>query len=170
MTNGGTAAGAAATDIRVRVADYAAATDGTISTIGLGSCVAIVLYDGVARVGGLAHVLLPNEDMSRDRSNPAKFPATALPLVLGDMRQLGANLDRVKAKIIGGASMFGNLIPPGGINIGERNIIAVREALADIKVPIVAEDTGSDYGRSVYLFVRDGRVEVRSLRKGSRVL
>ena len=157
-------------DIRVKVADYAVAADGMISTIGLGSCVAIVLYDAIAKVGGLAHVLLPNEAMSRDRSNPAKFPATAVPLLLGEMKRLGANVDRVKAKIVGGASMFGNLMPPGGINIGERNVTAVREVLADTKVPIIAEDTGSDYGRSVFLHVCDGRVEVRSLRKGSRVL
>ena len=157
-------------DIRVRVADYAVTADGTISTIGLGSCVAIVLYDGVARVGGLAHVLLPYESMSRDRSNPAKFPATIVPIMLSDMRQLGARHERIRAKIVGGASMFGNIMPSGGINIGERNVVAVRETLADAKVPIIAEDTGADYGRSVYLFVDDGRVEVRSLRKGSRVL
>lgn len=157
-------------DIRVRVADYAVTTDGTISTIGLGSCVAIVLYDAVARVGGLAHVLLPNEAMSRDRSNPAKFPATIVPIMLGEMCDLGARPERIRAKIAGGASMFGNMMLSSGVNIGERNVIAVREALADVRVPIVGEDTGADYGRSVYLFVDDGRVEVRSLRKGSRVL
>jgi chemotaxis protein CheD len=118
----------------------------------------------------LAHVLLPNESMSRDKSNPAKFPTTAVPLVISEMQRLGARGDRLRAKIVGGASMFGNLIPSGGINIGERNVAAVREVLAARKVPIVAEDTGNDYGRSVYLFVRDGRVEVRSLRKGSHVL
>lgn len=157
-------------EIRVKVADYAVAAGGTISTIGLGSCVAIVLYDATARVGGMAHVLLPNEAMSRDRSNPAKFPSSAVPLLLGEMRLLGAKVERVRAKIVGGASMFGNLIPAGGINIGERNIVAVRGALAEVKVPIVAEDVGSDHGRSVYLFIGDGRVEVRSLKKGSRVL
>jgi len=157
-------------EIRVKVADYAVAATGSISTIGLGSCVAIVLYDAVAHVGGLAHVLLPNESMSRDRSNPAKFPSTAVPLLLDEMRRLGANVARVRARIIGGASMFGNLVPPGGINIGERNVIAVRSVLAEARVPIDAEDTGSDYGRSVFLFIDDGRVEVRSLRKGSRVL
>ncbi|MFI5230290.1 MAG: chemotaxis protein CheD [Gemmatimonadales bacterium] len=157
-------------EIRVKVADYAVASAGMISTIGLGSCVAIVLYDAVARVGGLAHVLLPNESMARDRSNPAKFPTTAVPLLLEKMRAIGAVPDRVHAKIVGGASMFGNLLPPSGINIGERNLTAVRDVLAVAKVPIVAQDTGSDYGRSVYLFLRDGRVEVRSLRKGSRVL
>jgi chemotaxis protein CheD len=157
-------------EIRVKVADYAVAAEGTIATIGLGSCVAILLHDPVARVGGLAHVLLPSESMSRDQSNPAKFPATVVPLMLGEMRRLGANPDRVRAKIVGGASMFANLIPVGGINIGERNVIATREVLAKLGVPIVAEDTGADYGRSVYLFVSDGRVEVRSLKKGSRVL
>jgi chemotaxis protein CheD len=159
-----------ASDIRVKVADFAVAGDGTISTIGLGSCVAIVLHDAAAQVGGMAHVLLPNESMSRDKSNPAKFPASAVPLVMQEMKRLGANLERLRAKIVGGASMFGNLMPPGGINIGERNVNAVREVLAVANVPIVAEDTGSDYGRSVYLFLGDGRVEVRSLRKGSRVL
>jgi chemotaxis protein CheD len=161
---------ATATEIRVKVADYAVAAEGTIATIGLGSCVAIALYDPAAHVGGLAHVLLPSESMSRDRSNPAKFPTTAVPLVMAEMQRLGARGDRIRAKIVGGASMFGNLIPSGGINIGERNVAAVREVLAASMVPIVAEDTGNDYGRSVYLFLRDGRVEVRSLRKGSHVL
>ena len=157
-------------EIRVKVADYAVAGDGTISTIGLGSCVAIVLYDATVRVGGLAHVLLPNQEMSRDKSNPAKFPSTAVPLVMEEMQRRGASIDRIRAKIVGGASMFGSLMPSGGINIGERNVVAVREVLADVNIPIVAEDTGSDYGRSVFLHLNDGRVEVRSLRKGSRVL
>jgi chemotaxis protein CheD len=157
-------------EIRVRVADFAVAEAGTISTIGLGSCVAIALYDAAARVGGLAHVLLPNESMSRDRSNPAKFSTTAVPLLLAEMDRLGAQLARIRAKIVGGASMFASLVPNGGMNIGERNVAAVRCALAQARVPIVGEDTGSDYGRSVYLFLEDGRVEVRSLRRGSHVL
>jgi chemotaxis protein CheD len=157
-------------EIRVNVADYAVATEGTIATIGLGSCVAIVLHDPMARVGALAHVLLPNESMSRDQSNPAKFPSTVLPILLKEMRELGAALPRIRAKIVGGASMFGNVLVSNGVNIGERNVIATRDALAVARVPIIAEDTGSNYGRSVYLFIEDGRVEVRSLRGGSRVL
>jgi chemotaxis protein CheD len=159
-------------DIRIRVADFAVreAAAGTISTIGLGSCVAIALYDAVARVGGMAHVLLPNESMSRDRSNPAKFSTTAVPLLLAEMHRVGAQLERIRAKIVGGASMFGSLVPNGGMTIGERNVTAVRCALAEARVPIVGEDTGSDYGRSVFLFLDDGRVEVRSLRRGSHVL
>jgi len=157
-------------EVRVKVADYAVAADGLITTIGLGSCVAIILYDSVARVGGLAHVLLPEESMSRDRTNPAKFPATAVPLVLEQMQKLGAIPGRVRAKIAGGASMFANFSSANGINIGERNVAAVREALAARRIEIVGEDTGSDHGRSVYFYLTDGRVEVRSVRKGSRVL
>jgi chemotaxis protein CheD len=157
-------------EIRVKVADYAVAADGVIATIGLGSCVAIVLHDPTARVGGLAHILLPDESMSRDRSNPAKFPATIVPIVLDEMHVLGAVRRRVRARIAGGASMFANLITTNSINIGERNIASVRSVLERAKIPIVGEDVGSDHGRSVYLFVADGRVEVRSLRKGLRVL
>ena len=76
------------------------------------------------------------------------------------MRELGAVVPRIRAKIVGGASMFGNVLVSNGVNIGERNVIATRDALAVAQVPIIAEDTGSNYGRSVYLFIEDGRVEV----------
>ena len=66
--------------------------------------------------------------------------------------------------------MFASLIATNSINIGEKNVASVRAVLEKAKVPIVGEDVGSDHGRSVYLFVADGRVEVRSLRKGMRVL
>jgi chemotaxis protein CheD len=157
-------------DVRVKVADYAVRRGGDIiATIGLGSCVAIALYDKETRTGGLAHILLPSMSMSRETSNPAKFPETIVPIMLDEMRKLGAT-PRICAKIAGGASMFGQLVNGTGINVGERNIIATREALAAAKIPLVAEDTGLDYGRSVYFHLSDGRVEVRSLKKGDRVL
>lgn len=162
---------AVSNEVRVRVADLAVGSDTQILiTIGLGSCVAIALHDPVARVGGLAHILLPAETMARDRSNPAKFPASAIAVLLSEMTRLGADPRRVRAKLVGGASMFANLLPNGNSNIGERNVIASREALAARTVPIVAEDTGRDYGRSVYFHVADGRLEVRSLKMGDRVI
>jgi chemotaxis protein CheD len=87
------------------------------------------------------------------------------------MRALGAlQTARISAKIAGGASMFGQLVSGTGINVGERNIAATKEALAAAGIPLIAEDTGLDYGRSVYFHLSDGRVEVRSLKKGDRVL
>lgn len=159
-------------DVRVKVADYAVRRGSDIiATIGLGSCVAIALYDQETRTGGLAHILLPSTSMSRETSNPAKFPETIVPIMLAEMRKLGVtSTARICAKIAGGASMFGQLVNGTGINVGERNIVATREALAAAKIRLVAEDTGLDYGRSVYFHLSDGRVEVRSLKKGDRVL
>ena len=159
-------------DVRVKVADYAVrrGTD-VIATIGLGSCVAIVLYDRETKIGGLAHILLPSMAMSRETSNPAKFPESIVPIMLAEMRALGAAQSaRISAKIVGGASMFGQLVTGTGINVGERNIVATKEALAAAGIPLVAEDTGLDYGRSVYFHLADGRLEVRSLKKGDRVI
>jgi chemotaxis protein CheD len=160
------------TDVRVKVADYAVRRGAKIIvTIGLGSCVAIALYDRETQTGGLAHILLPSQAMSRETSNPAKFPETIVPLMLEEMRALGGGPPaRVRAKIVGGASMFGQLVAGSGINVGERNIAATREVLAAAGVPIVAEDTGLDYGRSVYFHLDDGRLEVRSLKMGDRVI
>jgi chemotaxis protein CheD len=155
---------------RVKVADFAVSRgEGIISTIGLGSCVAITIYDRQTRVGGMAHVLLPSEGLSRDKDNRAKFPATAVPLLVDEMRKLGAR-GPFTAKIAGGASMFGALLPSGGINMGERNVLSSRQALSDAGIPLAAQDVGGDYGRSVYFHLDDGRVLVRSLKSGDRAI
>jgi chemotaxis protein CheD len=157
-------------EYRVKVADHAVARgDAVITTIGLGSCVAIVLYDAANRIGGLAHILLPSESMSRETANRAKFPTSAVPLLVEKMYELGSRGSLV-AKIVGGASMFSALLPAGGINMGERNIEATRRALKVANIPIIAQDVGGDYGRSVYHYVADGRVVVKSLRKGELAL
>ena len=157
-------------EIRVKVADYAVATSNSIiSTLGLGSCVAIILYDGSSRIGALAHILLPSEGLSLDSENRAKFPSTAIPMLVEEMRKRGA-WGRPTAKIVGGASMFASLLPSGGINMGERNVEATKRVLRLAEIPLVASDTGGEYGRSVYFHVNDGRVVVKSLKMGERVL
>jgi len=158
-------------DHRVGIADLsAAAGEGTLCTIGLGSCVAIVLYDAKARVGGLAHVLLPDPEMSRLHENPARFPVTAVPALIARMRDLGADPRRLTARLAGGASMFSSLLPRGAPTIGARNVEASRRALETAGIAVVGEDVGLEHGRSVYLRLADGQVEVRSLARGSRVL
>jgi chemotaxis protein CheD len=157
-------------ELRVKVADFAVAKgDAVLVTIGLGSCVAIVIHDAGQRIGGLAHVLLPSEGLSRDASNRAKFPTTAVPLLVEEMRKLGSRGPYV-AKLIGGSSMFGALLPAGGINMGERNVISSRLALDTAGIRLAGEDVGGDYGRSVYFHAVDGRVLVRSLKTGDREL
>lgn len=151
----------------MKVADFAVANGETLLvTVGLGSCVAIALHDAQAQVGGLAHVLLPSTGMSQDRSNRAKFPSSAVPLLCERMQALGARVGRIRAKIVGGASMFTSLLSATGLQIGERNVVATRVALEQAGIPIVAQDVGGDYGRSVYFSVHDGRLVVKSLKAG----
>ncbi len=158
-------------EIIVKVADLRSGTgNDVLVTIGLGSCVAIVLYDATARVGGMAHVLLPSSALSRRDSNPAKFPQTAVPLLLEQMGQQGANVRRISARLVGGASMFSGLGAPGTIQMGERNVVASRQALHLHSVAIIAEATGGDFGRTVRLWVADGRVEVSSVAHGVQTL
>jgi chemotaxis protein CheD len=158
-------------EIRVRVADYAVASGNrVIATVGLGSCVAIALYDPEARVGGLAHILLPSPALSWDHRNRAKFAGTAVPLLLEEMQAVGARLGRVRAKLAGGASMFAPLSPGGGLPMGERNVLAAREALRHAGIVLVAQDVGGGHGRSVFLDTTDGRLTVKSLARGNVVL
>jgi chemotaxis protein CheD len=86
------------------------------------------------------------------------------------VRELGAEPGRLRARLVGGAAMFANLQTPGAASIGERNVLATREALGRAGVPVVGEDTGGDYGRSVYFHVESGRIEVRSYAHGVRTL
>ena len=151
-------------EILVRVADWAAHRgDGVLVTLGLGSCVAIMLHDPRAAAGAMAHVLLPSQSLARDHTNPAKFPETAVPLLVERLTALGADPRRLVAKLGGGASMFAQLMTPGAIQMGERNIVAARDALRAAAIPVVAEAVGGEAGRSLRFHVRDGRVEVRSV-------
>ncbi|HEU5169886.1 MAG TPA: hypothetical protein VFU46_05075 [Gemmatimonadales bacterium] len=157
--------------VLVRVADLSAAGgEEVLVTIGLGSCVAIILHDAEARVGGMAHVLLPSLGLSRRDESPAKCPQTAVPWLLERMAALGARPRRITGRLVGGASMFAALAPPGTINMGERNVVASREVLRAHGVPLVGEDVGADYGRTVRFRTGDGVVEVSSVKHGIRCL
>lgn len=158
-------------EIIVRVADLRVGSHrDVLVTIGLGSCVAVVLHDPVAKVGGLAHILLPSPALGRKDDSPAKFPQTAVPRLLELMAELGASPRRVTGRLAGGASMFAALAAPGTIQMGERNTVACRQVLMHHGVPIAGQATGGDYGRTVKLWVADGRVEVSSVSHGAQSL
>ena len=151
-------------EVIVKVADWAAERgDGVLVTLGLGSCVAIMLYDAQVNAGAMAHVLLPSTSLARDITNRAKFPETAVPLLIERLKGLGADRRRLVAKLAGGASMFGQLVTPGTIQMGERNLLASRSALRAAAIPILRESVGGERGRSVRFHVKDGRVEIRSV-------
>jgi len=154
-------------ELVVRVAELrTGVADDVLITVGLGSCVAILLHDAEARVGGLAHVLLPSPALARMDANAAKFPQSAVPQLLQLMVADGARPERITARLAGGASMFAALAPPGTVQMGERNLLAARQALSAHGVPLVGEAVGGDFGRTVRLRVCDGRVEVSTVAHG----
>ena len=157
-------------DHHVRIAHLAVSRGaGRLLAVGLGSCVAITLYDPKQRVGGLAHVLLPDPSVARDATNPARFASEAVPLLLEAMRAHGGRVPYI-ARIAGGAALFGTMLGTSAGQMGERNVKAARAALDLAGLRITAEDTGGDAGRSVTLDVATGELTVRGVRGGLRVL
>jgi chemotaxis protein CheD len=133
---------------------------GTLSVLGLGSCVVVVLYDATTRVGGLAHVLLPDPSYAPGPERTWRYATTAIPQLVEEVVAAGAELWRLTARLVGGASMFGDLLPAEQPNIGERNVAAARAALTGHGIPIVGEAVGGDFGRSLQFSLGDGRVRV----------
>lgn len=143
---------------------------GMLVAIGLGSCVAILLYDPDAKVGGLAHVLLPDPSFSRHGDGEAKFATTAVPALVREMERLGADRSRIRARLVGGATMFSDLLPANQLHMGERNVRASRAALKEEGIAIVGEAVGGTWGRTVRFHLADGRVNVTSPGRDDLVL
>ncbi|MDF2685992.1 MAG: protein CheD [Clostridia bacterium] len=143
-----------------------AASPDILITYALGSCVGICLYDTVMHVGGLSHILLPTASIQLEDKNIFKFADTAIEELLKTMEKYSCSRYRITAKIIGGANMFAT----SGISIGDRNVEAVKSELSRLKIRIVAEDTGSNYGRTVELNPENGIVTVKSMIKGNKTL
>ncbi|MFW5873133.1 MAG: chemotaxis protein CheD [Bacillota bacterium] len=146
--------------VKVKMAEYGVveAPDQLI-TIGLGSCVGITLYDKYKKIGGMVHIMLPE---NRKGLKPAKYADTGIPLLIEEMKKLGAKKNHMKAKIAGGAKMFSVTSKDSSLNVGERNVIKVKEVLKDLEISILGQDTGANYGRTMKFFTDDGRVLITS--------
>ncbi len=143
---------------------------GVLTTIGLGSCVGIALYDQVNKVAGLAHIMLPDSKQIQNNSNLAKFADTAAVKLVNDMVKIGARREALKAKIAGGAQMFAFSSTNESMRIGDRNVEATIKILGALRIPILGRDTGADYGRTVELYADDGRFVIKTIGHGSHTL
>lgn len=139
-------------------------------TYGLGSCLSITLYDPQVRIGGMAHTLLPAPRAEHGNLRPGKFVVTAIHALIAELIAAGARREQLQAKLVGGANMFETLFTPNGEQIGERNTQTARELLADLAVPILAEDTGGSFGRTAELHLLSGEVRVKSVRGRAGIL
>ena len=141
----------------------------SLSTYALGSCVGICLYDKATKIAGLSHIMLPDSTAIADgaKTRP-KFADTAIVDMLNAMKSQGALPSGMTAKIAGGAVMFKSA--SSQFNIGERNVEAVKKVLGQLGIPIIASDTGLDYGRTVTFFAENGTLEVNSASKGKSII
>jgi chemotaxis protein CheD len=140
--------------------------DDVLVAYGLGSCVAVCLYDPVTRVGGMLHALLPSApDNSKGQDNRAKFVDEGIPLLIAELTKLGARHSRLITLLCGGAKVLSipGLSDDGVLNIGKRNVLAAEVALREARLRVKAQDTGGTVGRTVKLYIASGQVTVRSL-------
>lgn len=137
----------------------------TLKTYGLGSCIAVVVYDRRRSCGGLLHVVYPESSSNERRAErqPAYFADTGVPLLMGRFAQ-GGKIDRrdLIIKLAGGANMMDS---EGRFNIGKRNALAVKKALWSLGLGACAEDIGGTIGRTVWIDIATG---ITTVANGSR--
>lgn len=141
-----------------------------LTTLGLGSCVGIALYDSRKKIIGLAHIMLPSSNIATANNNRAKFADTGIVDLVEEMVALGADRKYLVAKIAGGAQMFSFTSANEAMKIGLRNAEATRNVLAGLNIPIKGEDTGGNCGRTIELSSEDGRLMVKTIGCGVKYL
>ncbi len=142
----------------------------SITTLGLGSCVGIAIRDPITKIGGLAHIMLPDSTQIRDNSNVPKFADTGIEELVRCIVNRGGSRGRLVAKIAGGAQMFAFQNKSDLVRVGERNVEATKKKLMELRIPILAEDTGSNYGRTVIFFPENGNFVIRAVGKAETVI
>ena len=134
-------------------------TPDAITTLGLGSCVGVALYDKTTKIAGLVHVMLPDSTKVRQNQN------TVIDYLIELLEKEGARKSSLTAKIAGGAQMFAFSSNNDMLRVGERNVEAVKEKLKSIGIRILAEDTGLNYGRTVEFYPETGDFVIKSVGK-----
>ncbi|MCG0274563.1 MAG: chemotaxis protein CheD [Thermosediminibacteraceae bacterium] len=158
--------------IRVGMGEYKTAkAPALLVSFGLGSCVGVALYDSTKKIGGLAHIMLPDSSLSGKKDfNPGKFADTAIELLYEELKKAGANPKKLIAKIAGGAQMFQLKSNKNIMMIGKRNVEAVKMKLAQLNIELVAEDVEGNYGRTVEFCCDTGELTVKTVGHGIKIL
>jgi chemotaxis protein CheD len=129
---------------------------------GLGSCVGVTLYDLGQKTGGLAHVMLPSSALFTRAFVPGKYADTAIDQLVQELKLQGSPVNRLEAKLVGGANMFKSIVSHP-VPIGVRNATAAREKLRSLSIPIVGEDLGGEFGRTIQFSLETGRIKIKKL-------
>lgn len=151
-------------EIKVGMADMnVCSAPDSIITLGLGSCIGVVLWDKEKKVCGMVHVMLPDSTIISQNTNRAKFADTGIQDLLGKVIAMGAKKERIVAKIAGGAQMFSVNTKSPSLRVGERNAAAVKSMLNQLNIKLVAEDCGGNYGRTVLFYPETGEYVIKAI-------
>lgn len=142
----------------------------SITTLGLGSCVGIILFDPVKKIAGMVHIMLPDSTKIKNNENLAKFADTGIDALIDKLVMAGACRSRLVAKIAGGAQMFAFSSNNDMLRIGERNVEASKNKLKFLGIRLLAEDTGLDYGRTIEFFPETGDLHIKSVGKPLKIM
>jgi chemotaxis protein CheD len=149
--------------LTIDIADLKVSTDPDtcLVTYALGSCIAVIVYDPVNRIGGMIHYMLPQASTSpeRAREKPAMFADTGIPLLFHALYAKGCNKRDLVVKVAGGSAL---LSMTDVFEIGKRNHVILRKMLWKAGVPIKAEDVGGTVFRTARLFLDSGRVTIKT--------
>ncbi|NLK75685.1 MAG: chemotaxis protein CheD [Clostridiales bacterium] len=157
--------------IRVGMADLnVCVAPNAITTLGLGSCVGIVLYDPFNKIGGMVHIMLPDSTKITNNQNKAKFADTGIDALITAMVDIGAKRELLVSKIAGGAQMFNFNTKNDLMRIGQRNVEATKKKLKELGIRILAEDTGSNYGRTIEFYPQTGELYIKSIGKDRKII
>ncbi len=144
---------------------------GKMVSLGLGSCIGLVVYDDTAKVAAMAHIMLPESRSSggKEEPKPGKFADTAVPTLIEMVIKAGGKKERLKAKMAGGSQMFN--VPgskSGFLAVGARNSEETERHLKHHGVRLIASDTGGNRGRSVEFSTDDWILVVKTLGTGKQ--
>lgn len=157
--------------IKVGMADWKTCSgEDAVTTLGLGSCVGIAIRDPSTGIGGLAHIMLPDSREIRNNENRPKFADTGIEDLVREIIKKGGNRSRLVAKIAGGAQMFSFGSKSTMIRVGERNVEASKKKLSELRIPLLAEDTGKTYGRTVVFYPKTGDFLIRAVGMPEKVI
>jgi chemotaxis protein CheD len=127
---------------------------------GIGSGVAVCLFDPISHVGGVAHVMLPRRPAHRQEGNPGLFADSALPALIAAMEEQGAERSSLVATVVGGAEMLSPNGSPAGFDIGAQNADAMLEALQTFELTSQQTEVGGSQCRSLEFSLDTGKVQV----------
>lgn len=155
-------------ELKIEIGTYKVASNSLLIAYGLGSCVAVFIYDKVKKIGAMGHILLPGRCNEDKITNPLKYSDNIIENMIKDLVQLGSNKNNLIAKLAGGAHMFQFLMTPEKEPIGIKNIQTAKIKLKEEGISILAEDVGGNYGRTVIANTKTGILTIKTINFGTK--